>query len=83
MDATYDGRSSRSTSPGPLAVPRRRHAGGVWRRGGGTLIDVLLTWQGRVMMRADFLALDEHLLADAGLTRHQAQSEAAKPFWRA
>jgi uncharacterized protein YjiS (DUF1127 family) len=31
--------------------------------------------------RQDLAALDDHLLADIGLTRAQARIEADKPFW--
>lgn len=31
--------------------------------------------------RQTLLRMDAHLLADTGLTAHQAQNEANKPFW--
>jgi uncharacterized protein YjiS (DUF1127 family) len=33
--------------------------------------------------RRDLARLDEHMLADIGLTRTQAVDEAEKPYWRA
>lgn len=42
-------------------------------------------WQAtreRRRQRVALAALDDHALRDIGLTRHQAEREAAKPFWR-
>ena len=36
---------------------------------------------GRWRQRQALLDLDEHLLADVGLSRNQALEEARKPFW--
>jgi uncharacterized protein YjiS (DUF1127 family) len=33
--------------------------------------------------RRALLALDQHMLNDIGLTRHQADAEAARPVWDA
>jgi uncharacterized protein YjiS (DUF1127 family) len=35
----------------------------------------------RQQQRRLLLELDEHMLADVGLTREEAQSEGRKPFW--
>ena len=83
MVRLYVGQDDRATRQGPLAILGRRPAGEIRRRRGLRLIDILLTWQGRAMMRADLAALEDRLLADTGLTRRQACAEAAKPFWRA
>jgi uncharacterized protein YjiS (DUF1127 family) len=32
--------------------------------------------------RQELLKLEDHLLADVGLTREQAEQEARKPFWK-
>ncbi len=36
----------------------------------------------RIEERRRLSQLDDHLLEDMGLTREQAEREAAKPFWR-
>lgn len=41
------------------------------------------TWRRRRCERERLAELDDHLLRDIGLTRTQARSEFAKPFWRA
>ena len=53
----------------------------------GRLVGALLTelerWRARHRQRHALLRLDDHLLADIGLTRAEAEAEARKPFWRA
>jgi uncharacterized protein YjiS (DUF1127 family) len=39
-------------------------------------------WIERRRQRRVLIALDDRLLADAGLSREQARREAAKPFWK-
>jgi uncharacterized protein YjiS (DUF1127 family) len=39
-------------------------------------------WRQRARSRRELLALDDHMLRDIGVTRIDAQYEAAKPFWR-
>ena len=39
------------------------------------------TWISRSRQRQHLADLDNHLLEDIGLTRKQAEVEAAKPFW--
>jgi len=41
----------------------------------------LLRLYDRQQQRHLLLELDDHLLADIGITREQAQAEARKPFW--
>jgi uncharacterized protein YjiS (DUF1127 family) len=36
----------------------------------------------RSRQREALLTLDDHLLDDIGVTRRQANAEAAKPFWK-
>jgi uncharacterized protein YjiS (DUF1127 family) len=43
----------------------------------------LRTWMERDRQRASLAALDDHMLRDIGLTRADAEAEAAKAFWRA
>ena len=58
-----------------LAVGR----GGVLRG----IATTLAVWHARRGERAALARLDDHLLADIGLTRTDAAEEAEKPFWRA
>ncbi len=44
--------------------------------------DLLYTWQGRVQERAHLASIEDYLLSDMGISRAQADNEAAKPFWR-
>ena len=46
------------------------------------LISLLMTWQARAEYRQHLSSLDERLLKDAGITREEADAEAAKPFWK-
>jgi uncharacterized protein YjiS (DUF1127 family) len=39
-------------------------------------------WRRRTRSRRELLTLNEHMLKDIGITRVDAQYEAAKPFWR-
>ena len=45
------------------------------------LAECLFALWARQRSRAALARLDERLLADIGLTREQADTEAAKPFW--
>jgi len=47
------------------------------------LVTELQRWHNRHHQRQALLRLDDHLLADIGLTRTEAEAEARKPFWRA
>ena len=47
------------------------------------LADMIVTWEIRRRSRLDLGHLDPHLLDDIGLDAHLAESEAAKPYWRA
>ena len=44
--------------------------------------DLLYAWQARVIERAHLAVMEDHLLSDMGISRAQADREAAKPFWR-
>lgn len=47
------------------------------------LPDTLYTWQQRDRMRRELLDLDDRLLRDMGISRHDARREGRRPFWRA
>ncbi|MBP2298393.1 DUF1127 domain-containing protein [Azospirillum picis] len=46
------------------------------------LFDRLATWSERRRQRRALEALPDHLLADIGISRADAATEAEKPFWR-
>ena len=46
-------------------------------------LGTLMLWQERASQRRRLAELDGHMLKDLGITRGEAQAEAAKPFWRA
>lgn len=46
------------------------------------LFDRLLAWQDRARERAALASLDERTLKDIGLTRADAEREAARTSWR-
>jgi len=48
-----------------------------------TLVKTLRTWQRRAEERRQLLDMDDHLLADIGLTHADAVAEAEKPVWKA
>jgi uncharacterized protein YjiS (DUF1127 family) len=47
------------------------------------LVALAALWHQRVRQRRQLARLDDGLLKDIGLTRCDAEMEAAKPFWRA
>ena len=47
-----------------------------------TLVAWLQAAHARRCQRVALAALDDNALRDIGLSRHQAEREAAKPFWR-
>ncbi|MFD1624531.1 DUF1127 domain-containing protein [Azospirillum griseum] len=58
------------------------------RVGGGlggvvtALFDGLATWADRRRQRRTLTQMPDHLLADIGLSRADAEQEVTKPFWR-
>jgi uncharacterized protein YjiS (DUF1127 family) len=46
------------------------------------LLGIAMWLRDRQLQRKALLDLDDHLLADVGLTRHEAVREGRKPFWR-
>ena len=61
--------SRREVRPHRMSFPRA-----LWR--------LLVRWRGRRRQRLDLAELDEHLLADIGVTPREARRESARPFWR-
>ena len=62
----------------PLSRPRQSTGGELYVRAG-----VIKTWLQRSRQRRALAELDDRILCDIGVTRSQAQREAAKPFWSA
>lgn len=52
-------------------------------RGFGWMVDRLMDWAERAHQRQTLTGLDDHLLKDIGISRVEAEHEAAKPFWKA
>ncbi len=48
----------------------------------GAILDTLLFWQERAAQRRRLNTLDDRLLKDIGVSRAEAEHEAAIPFWR-
>jgi len=46
------------------------------------LFDLLVVWQERASTRHHLRSLDDRILKDIGLSRAEAEREAAKSFWR-
>lgn len=51
-------------------------------RRAGALLATVAEWSARARQRRELLALDEHMLADIGISRGEALAEGRKPFWR-
>ncbi len=47
----------------------------------GKALNFLRLWRKRYRGRHELSRLDDHMLRDIGLTRAEADMEAAKPFW--
>jgi uncharacterized protein YjiS (DUF1127 family) len=67
-------------APQAVASPRRAGVG----IGGfvAALFDGLATWTERRRQRWALERMPDHMLADIGLSRADAEQEAEKPFWR-
>lgn len=46
-------------------------------------LSTLRTWRRRARTRSQLLTLNDHLLADIGVSRSDLAREAIKPFWQA
>jgi uncharacterized protein YjiS (DUF1127 family) len=53
------------------------------RRGLIRVAEAFLAWHDRARERRALMQLSDHMLRDIGISRAEAQGEAAKPFWRA
>ncbi|MGK9231008.1 DUF1127 domain-containing protein [Inquilinus limosus] len=62
-----------------LTTSRDATGGGLVLR----LLDRLLDWQDRERQRRHLSTLDDHILADVGLSHGDVEAEVRKPFWRA
>ena len=62
------------------AGPKSRQPGSF-----AVLFDLVSTWEERARFRwqlDEMIKANPHLIGDIGLTRQQADTEIAKPFWR-
>ncbi len=46
------------------------------------ILETLVTWQERDRQRRHLASLDDRMLRDIGISRADAEHEAAIPFWR-
>ena len=46
------------------------------------VLDLIRLWRERARTRRRLRELEDHLLADIGVARSEAVTEAAKPFWQ-
>lgn len=74
----------RQTAPAPAAAPVFAILAQLARNGGAALdrlFDWLLDGLDRYRQRRALRGMPEYLLKDMGLSRADAEQEAAKPFW--
>jgi uncharacterized protein YjiS (DUF1127 family) len=69
-----------------LTLVQRRRRTAEFSRGGAmplyhSLLAGLVTWHSRSRQRDALSRLDDHLLADIGITREVQLVECSKPFW--
>ena len=69
-------------SPAALFPREQLEISGSVTRAVRKAFNLLYTWQDRAQERAHLASLEDHLLGDMGISRAQADHEAAKPFWR-
>jgi len=48
-----------------------------------TTFRLLGTWYERSRQRAALKEMDDHMLADIGVSKNEMEAESAKPFWKA
>jgi len=77
LKAKSGAQSAHNLGPVPFAL--RTHGGhfGLWK-----VWRVVRGWIERSRQRRALMWLDDHALADMGLTRVDVAREVAKPFWR-
>jgi uncharacterized protein YjiS (DUF1127 family) len=69
--------------PSPFAPPGESESLRSTAKGGlAWVVAALLAWHDRARQRRALLELSDHVLRDIGISRAEAQGEAAKPFWR-
>ena len=84
MSKTVNATMNAMTAQQPTAT-----FGGDWNLSGllarvsAAVFGTMVAWQVRANERAHLAAMEDHRLADAGLSRDDARREAAKPFWQA
>jgi uncharacterized protein YjiS (DUF1127 family) len=66
----------------PRRRARQRDAIQLLSDAGSLVAATVREWRRRARERAELAALDEHTLADIGLTRADAEFLSNKPFWR-
>jgi uncharacterized protein YjiS (DUF1127 family) len=66
----------------PRNRARRHDATHILSDAGRHAVATLREWRRRARDRAELAALDDHTLADIGITRAHAEFLANKPFWR-
>lgn len=69
----------------PVPKPVAEHGAKVWNLPWVSLAGLwrkLLIWNRRWQQRQRLAQMEDRLLKDIGMTRYQAEQEAAKPFWR-
>jgi len=66
-----------------LTLNYHRYTDRSWQPVGGQLLALMTVWFQRAHQRRQLAALDDRALRDIGISREQAQTEAAKPFWKA
>ena len=52
------------------------------RASAGNVVAHLLRWHDLARQRRALLTLDDHMLKDIGISRAEAEHEAARPFWQ-
>jgi uncharacterized protein YjiS (DUF1127 family) len=63
-------------------MKRRNLVAVVPRPSGSALVGLIARWIARARSRRILRTLDDHQLADLGLSRDRVEFESAKPFWR-
>jgi len=81
-DATCTTDARPAATPAIAVAAAGNALGAALRPVPGRLLDALFAWRERALQRRRLLQLDARMLSDIGLSRADAENEAAKPFWR-